>query len=85
MKGFATFHGGLKTPAGQDYARTKGKLLIMHGTADTLIDISGGTYFPGAKSASDNAGGKPYFIEFAKAARQRTKKPLMVINGLLRS
>ena len=39
MKGFATFHGGLKTPAGQDYARTGGKLLIMHGTADTAITM----------------------------------------------
>ena len=24
MKGFATFHGGLKTPEGQDYTQTKG-------------------------------------------------------------
>jgi dienelactone hydrolase len=35
LKGFATFHGGLKTPDGQNYANTKGRLLIMHGTADT--------------------------------------------------
>ena len=39
MKGFATFHGGLKTPAGQDYSQTKGKLLIMHGTADSAITM----------------------------------------------
>ena len=39
MKGFVTFHGGLSTPAGQDYSRTKGKLLIMHGTADTNITM----------------------------------------------
>ena len=39
MKGFATFHGGLKTPEGQDYANTSGKLLIMHGTADTAITM----------------------------------------------
>jgi dienelactone hydrolase len=25
LKGFATFHGGLKTPEGQDYTNTKGK------------------------------------------------------------
>jgi dienelactone hydrolase len=37
LKGFVTFHGGLKTPAGQDYSKTKGKLLILHGTADTNI------------------------------------------------
>jgi dienelactone hydrolase len=35
LKGFATFHGGLKTPEGQDYTRTRGEMLIMHGSADT--------------------------------------------------
>jgi dienelactone hydrolase len=39
MKGFVTFHGGLGTPAGQDYSKTKGKLLILHGTADTNITM----------------------------------------------
>ena len=39
MKGFATFHGGLKTPEGQDYARAKGRFLIMHGTADQAITM----------------------------------------------
>ena len=46
-----------------------------------LIDISGGTYFPGAKSASDGAGSGPYFIEFAKRARKMTTKPLMLTGG----
>ena len=46
-----------------------------------LIDISGGTYFPGAKSASDGAGRGPYFIEFAKRARKMTTKPLMLTGG----
>jgi 2,4-dienoyl-CoA reductase-like NADH-dependent reductase (Old Yellow Enzyme family) len=46
-----------------------------------LIDISGGTYFPGAKAASDGAGRGPYFIEFAKRARARTSKPLMLTGG----
>ncbi|MEP3438660.1 MAG: NADH:flavin oxidoreductase/NADH oxidase family protein [Hoeflea sp.] len=46
-----------------------------------LIDISGGTYFPGAKSASDSAGGGPYFIKFAKRARTVTSKPLMLTGG----
>lgn len=40
LKGFVTFHGGLSTPAGQDYSRTKGKLLILHGTADTNITMN---------------------------------------------
>ena len=46
-----------------------------------LIDISGGTYFPGVKSASDGAGRGPYFIEFAKRARKMTTRPLMLTGG----
>ena len=39
LKGFATFHGGLKTPEGQNYAGTRGAILIMHGSADSAITI----------------------------------------------
>ena len=39
LKGFATFHGGLKTPQGQNYIKTRGEILIMHGSADTAITI----------------------------------------------
>jgi dienelactone hydrolase len=39
LKGFATFHGGLKTPQGQNYTTTRGKILIMHGSADTAITM----------------------------------------------
>ena len=39
LKGFVTFHGGLSTPEGQNYSKTKGSLLIMHGTADTAITM----------------------------------------------
>ncbi len=39
-KGFATFHGGLATPEGQDYANAKGPILVMHGTADTAITMA---------------------------------------------
>ena len=39
LKGFATFHGGLKTPQGQNYTKTKGKILIMHGSADSAITM----------------------------------------------
>lgn len=39
LKGFVTFHGGLATPPGQDYAMTKGRLLILHGTADQNITM----------------------------------------------
>jgi len=40
LKGFATFHGGLSTPEGQDYSKVKGKLLIMHGSADTSVTMA---------------------------------------------
>ena len=53
----------------------------LDGTSIDLIDISGGTYFPGAKSATDGAGRAPYFIEFAKSARALTTKPLMLTGG----
>ncbi|MCX4030056.1 dienelactone hydrolase family protein [Endozoicomonas sp. SM1973] len=39
LKGFVTFHGGLSTPKGQSYTDTKGKLLILHGTADDAITM----------------------------------------------
>lgn len=54
---------------------------VLDRSSVDLIDISGGTYFPGAKSASDGAGKGPYFIEFAKRARAVTTKPLMLTGG----
>jgi dienelactone hydrolase len=39
LKGFVTFHGGLKTPESQDYSKAMGKILIMHGTADSAISM----------------------------------------------
>ena len=53
----------------------------LDGTSIDLIDISGGTYFPGAKSASGSGGKGPYFTGFARQARRRTGKPLMVTGG----
>ena len=50
-------------------------------TSIDLIDISGGTYFPGAKAASDGTKGGPYFLDFAKQARKVTSKPLMLTGG----
>lgn len=46
-----------------------------------LIDISGGTYFPGAPSSSDRAGSGPYFLDFAERARSKTDIPLMITGG----
>lgn len=39
LRGFATFHGGLSTPDGQDYTQTKGKVMVYHGSADTAITM----------------------------------------------
>ncbi len=50
-------------------------------TGIDLIDISGGTYFPGAKSASDSSSSGPYFLDFVERARQLTTKPMMVTGG----
>jgi 2,4-dienoyl-CoA reductase-like NADH-dependent reductase (Old Yellow Enzyme family) len=50
-------------------------------TGIDLIDISGGTYFPGAASSSDRSGSGPYFLDFARRARVKTSIPLMVTGG----
>lgn len=39
MKLFATFHGGLSTPEGQNYNDTKGEILVFHGTADSSVTM----------------------------------------------
>ena len=54
---------------------------LLDQTSLDLIDISGGTYFPGAKAASDGAGSGPYFLDFARRARARTDTPLMLTGG----
>ncbi len=46
-----------------------------------LIDISGGTYFPGAKASSEGSSRGPYFLEFARRAKQVTQVPLMLTGG----
>jgi len=39
LKGFASFHGGLATPDGQDYSQTRGAVLVMHGSADSVVPM----------------------------------------------
>ncbi|MFT5221147.1 MAG: 2,4-dienoyl-CoA reductase-like NADH-dependent reductase (Old Yellow Enzyme family) [Planctomycetota bacterium] len=46
-----------------------------------LIDVSGGTYFPGARASSDGSGRGAYFVDFARQAKGVTKIPLMVTGG----
>lgn len=67
--------GGLDT---QDAVKVIGALDT---SSVDLVDISGGTYFPGATPASDKGVSGPYFLEFAKRARTVTTKPLMLTGG----
>ena len=58
---------------------------LLDRTSVDLIDISGGTYFPGARASSDGSSdGEPYFLEFAKRARGVTDVPLMLTGGFRR-
>lgn len=55
---------------------------LLDQTSVDLIDISGGTYFPGAKASSDaSSSGEPYFIDFARRAKGITDVPLMLTGG----
>lgn len=39
LQGVVSFHGGLKTPQGQDYADSSTEILILHGAADKAISM----------------------------------------------
>lgn len=39
LNGFVTFHGGLRTPEGQDWSAAGGAVLVLHGTADKAIPM----------------------------------------------
>lgn len=54
---------------------------ILDQTSIDLIEISGGSYFPGAKSSSDRDSKGPYFVEFAKKAKGLTRVPVVVTGG----
>ena len=54
---------------------------LLDQTSVDLIDISGGTYFPGAKAASDSSSPGPYFLDFARRAKGVTTVPLMATGG----
>ncbi|MCO4756463.1 MAG: NADH:flavin oxidoreductase/NADH oxidase family protein [Oceanospirillaceae bacterium] len=55
---------------------------ILDRTSIDLIELSGGTYFPGSKASSDASGGGPYFVEFSHRAKQVTDVPLQVTGGI---
>lgn len=67
--------GGLSE---QDAAAIVG---LLDETSADLIEISGGTYFPGAKSSGGGLPGEPYFLDFARKARRMTTKPLAAVGG----
>ena len=55
---------------------------LLDNTSIDLIDVSGGTYFPGAASSSDGASSSgPYFIDFARRAKEVTSIPIMLTGG----
>ena len=55
---------------------------MLDRTSVDLIDVSGGTYFPGAASSSDGRSSSgPYFIDFAKRAKDVTAIPVMATGG----
>lgn len=56
---------------------------LLNDTSVDLIDVSGGTYFPGAPSSSDaKSKGGPYFADFAKRAKALTSVPIMLTGGI---
>lgn len=58
---------------------------LLDQTSVDLIDISGGTYFPGGKASSDRSShGEPYFVKFARRAKGVTDVPLMLTGGFKR-
>ena len=54
---------------------------LLDQTSIDLIDISGGTYFPGAKASSEGTSSGPYFLDFARRAKGVTTVPLIVTGG----
>ena len=54
---------------------------IIANEAIDLVDVSGGSYFPGASSSSDRHASGPYFVDFARRVRNVARVPLMVTGG----
>ncbi|MFA3918080.1 oxidoreductase [Ruegeria hyattellae] len=55
---------------------------LIDRTSVDLIDVSGGTYFPGAASSSDGLSSSgPYFLGFARQAKGLTSIPIMLTGG----
>lgn len=59
VTGYATFHGGLATPEGQDYSAAKAPIRVYHGGADENPDMATFAAF----LAELEAAGTPYMAE----------------------
>ena len=55
---------------------------MLDSTSIDLIEISGGTYFPGAKSSSDSATKGVYYANFAAKAKCLTDIPILLTGGI---
>lgn len=54
---------------------------LLDKTSIDLIELSGGSYFPGAESSSDSLTKGPYFIDFSSKAKKITNIPIAVTGG----
>jgi len=69
--------GGLCEDAALEVVR------LLDRTSVDLIDISGGTYFPGAPASSDGVSATgPYFADFSRRAKSVTDIPVMLTGGI---
>ncbi|MEO1112163.1 MAG: oxidoreductase [Pseudomonadota bacterium] len=69
--------GGLTEDEALDVVR------LLDTTTVDLIDVSGGTYFPGAPASSDGVSATgPYFADFTRRAKSVTHIPVMLTGGI---
>lgn len=64
LKAFVSFHGGLETPKGQNYSKTKGEVLVLHGTADESVSM---TDFANLATELEKAGVKHEMTSYSGA------------------
>lgn len=64
LKGFVTFHGGLKTPDGQNYHNVQGEILVLHGSADAAVTMD---QFASLTKELESAGIKHEMITYSGA------------------
>ncbi len=67
---------------GVDEAQSLALIDALEGIAVDLVDISGGTYFPGAATDAGTRTSGPPYVGFARQARRRTSIPLMLTGGV---